>query len=323
MLKRKKEKIWSEKQRIVQEIHRNARKNFPRRSYVMRGINDTFQADLIEMIPWADENRNYRYILVVIDVFSKQAWAKPLKNKSGAEVTQAMAAIFKENPKNIPCNLHTDEGKEFYNAQFQRLMKKHGINHYSTFSSKKASIVERLNRTIMNRIWPLLNLQGSHKWVDHLKSIIDSYNTTKHRTIKMRPVDVNKKNESFLLRTAYKKNQTFNVEDINKKNKFKVNDYVHISKYKSLFEKGYTPNWSTEIFRIVKVISTEPITYHISDLNGERIKGCFYEDELQKTKNSDVYLAEKVIKRKGKKVLVKWLGFDDSHNSWVNANDVL
>lgn len=313
----------SEKQRIVQELHRTVRKNFPRRSYVMRGIHDTFQADLIEMIPWANENQGYRYILMVIDVFSKRAWAKALKNKTGAEVTKAMAAIFETKPNNIPCNLHTDEGKEFYNAQFQNLMKKHGINHYSTYSSKKASIVERLNRTIMNRLWPMLNLQGSHEWLELLQPIIDSYNRTKHRTIKMRPIDVNKKNESILLRTVYRKNQTLNVDRSDKKNKFKVKDYVRISKYKSLFEKGYTPNWSTEIFRIVKVIPTEPITYHISDLNGERIKGCFYEYELLKTKSTDVYLVEKIIRRKGKKVLVKWLGFDDSHSSWINANDVL
>lgn len=311
----------SEKQRIVQELHRAARKNFPRRSYVMRGINDTFQADLIEMIPWARENQGYHYILMVIDVFSKQAWAKALKNKTGPEVTKAMTAIFETNSKDIPRNLHTDEGKEFYNAHFQRLMQKHSINHYSTHSTKKASIVERLNRTIMNRLWPLLNLQGSHKWLEHLQPIIDSYNRTKHRTIKMRPIDVNKNNESILLRTVYRQNQTINVE--NKKSKFKVKDYVRISKYKSLFEKGYTPNWSMEIFQIFKVIPTEPITYHLSDLNGERIKGCFYEHELLKTKNTDVYLVEKVIRRKGNKVLVKWLGFDNSQSSWVNANDVL
>lgn len=315
----------SKKQQIVQELHRGVRKNFPRRKYVMRGINDTFQADLIEMITWAGQNRGYRYILMVIDVFSKRAWAKGLKNKTGAEVTKAMATIFETNPQNIPHNLHTDEGKEFYNAQFQRLMKKHGINHYSTYSTKKASIVERLNRTIMNRLWRQFNLQGSHKWIDKIQSIIDSYNTTKHRTIKMRPINVNEKNQTFLLQTAYKQNQTLNVDDMSSKNKdkFKVNDYVRVSKYKSLFEKGYTPNWSTEIFRIVKVIPTEPVTYHLSDLNGDRIKGCFYGYELQKTKITDVYLVEKIIRRKGNKVLVKWLGFDDSHSSWIDADDVL
>lgn len=312
----------SKKQQIVDELHRNVRKNFPRRSYVMRGINDTFQADLIEMQPWANQNRGYRYILMVIDVFSKQAWAKQLKNKTGVEVTQAMATIFKTNPQNIPVNMHTDQGKEFYNTHFQRLMHTHGINHYSTYSTLKASIVERLNRTIMNRLWRVFNLQGSHKWLNNLQPIMDSYNSTKHRTIQMRPIDVNKQNEADLLRTVYRKNQTLNVY-AKKTNKFKVDDHVRVSKYKSLFEKGYTPNWSTEIFKVVKISPTEPITYRLADMDGERIKGCFYEQELQKTQITDVYLVEKIIRRKGNKVLVKWLGFDDTHSSWINADDVL
>lgn len=313
------------RQKIVEEIHHSARKNFSRRSYVMRGINDTFQADLIEMIPWAQQNRGNRYILIVIDVFSKRAWVKALKNKTGGEVTKAMATIFNENPQHIPRNMHTDEGKEFYNSYFKRLMQSHGINHYSTYTSKKASIVERLNRTIMSRMWRLFNLQGSHKWINSLQPIIDSYNTTKHRTIKMRPIDVNENNQEKLLRTVYRKNQTLNVDDISKlrKNKLKLNDFVRISKYKSLFEKGYTPNWSTEIFRIIKIIPTEPTTYHLADLKGERIKGGFYEKELQKTQITDVYLVEKIIRRKGNKVFVKWLGFDNSYSSWINADDVL
>lgn len=210
------------KNRIIEEIHRSARKNFPRRSYVMRGINDTFQADLIEMIPWANQNRGHRYILIVIDVFSKRAWVKALKNKAGGEVTKAMAAIFNENPDHIPQNMHTDGGKEFYNTQFKRLMQSHGINHYSTYTSMKASIVERLNRTIMSRLWRLFNLQGSHKWTDNLQPIVDSYNTTKHHTIKMRPIDVNKNKEVQLLRTVYRKNQTLSVDEISKQNKNKL-----------------------------------------------------------------------------------------------------
>lgn len=303
----------STRQKVVEEIHRSVRKNFPRRHYVMRGINDTFQADLVEMIPWARQNKGYRYILMVIDVFSKRAWAMPLKNKTGAEVTKAMTSIFTTHPTHIPRNLHTDEGKEFYNQSFQRLMKQHKINHYSTFSTMKASIVERFNRTFFNKLWPQLNLQGSHKWLNHLQPIIRQYNASVHRTIKMRPIDVNEKNEKSLLDTVYKTNQTIMVGG--NKDKFKVNDYVRISKYKSLFEKGYTPNWSTELFRIVRVLPTEPVTYRLVDLNDEEVKGCFYQHELQQTKLTDVYLVEKAIRRKGNKVLVKWLGFDKSHSS--------
>lgn len=308
------------KQQVVDELHQSARRNFPRRNYVMRGLNDTFQADLIEMIPFSRENRGFNYILMVIDVFSKRAWAKALKNKTGEEVTKAMSSIFHEFPKNIPRNLHTDEGKEFYNQHFQRLMKKYAINHYSTYSKMKASIVERLNRTILTKLWRTFNLQGTHKWVTQLQPIIQQYNSTFHRTIKMRPLDVNKQNQNELLQTAYKRNQTLIH---NKRSKFKVNDFVRISKFKSIFEKGYTPNWSTEIFRINKILPTEPVTYRLIDLSDNIIKGCFYSHELLKTQHKDVYLVEKIIRRKGKRLLVKWLGFDDSHSSWIHSDDLV
>lgn len=308
------------KQQVIEELHRSARRNFTRRNYVMRGINDTFQADLIEMIPFSKQNRGYKYILMVIDVFSKRAWAKGLKNKTGKEVTAAMTFIFSENPKHIPRNLHTDEGKEFYNQDFQRLMAKHGINHYSTFSKMKASIVERLNRTILGQLWRQFNLQGTHKWLNNLQPIIKKYNATIHRTIKMKPIDVNAQNQDHLLKTVYKNNQTLKLGEYNK---FKVDDYVRISKFKSIFEKGYTPNWSTEIFRISKLLPTEPTTYNLIDLNNRKIKGCFYSYELHKTQNKEIYLVEKIIKRKGNQLYVKWLGFDHSHSSWINSNDLV
>lgn len=309
------------KKDVVDELHRGARKNFPRRNYVMRGINDTFQADLVEMIPYAHQNKGYRYILMVIDVFSKRAWAKELKNKTGEEVTKAMASIFTDFPNHIPKNLHTDQGKEFYNQHFQKLMKKHGINHYSTYSKLKASIVERFNRTILNKIWQKFSLQGSHNWLTNLKKVIDEYNHSHHRTIQMKPINVTKANEKDLLRTVYKRNEIpFNV-NINKRSKFKRDDHVRISKYKSIFEKGYTPNWSTEIFQISKILPTTPITYLLNDSSKTEIKGCFYQHELQKVKHPDIFLIDKVLKRKGNKLFVKWLGLDDSHSSWIEKKD--
>lgn len=307
-----------QKQQLVAELHRSARRNFPRRKYVMRGLNDTFQADLVEMIPYANQNRGFRYILMVLDVFSKRGWAKELKNKTGEEVTKAMSDIFNKNPDHIPRNLHTDQGKEFYNHHFQKLMQKHGINHYSTFSKMKASIVERFNRTIMNKIWQQFSLQGSHKWLNHLQPTIDMYNSSIHRTIKMRPIDVNAENQNRLLSTVYKENQMIEAK---KKNKFKCGDYVRISKYKTIFEKGYTPNWSTEIFQVTKILPTEPVTYFLKDSDEKPIKGCFYEYELLKAQNHEVYLVEKVVRRKGDKLFVKWLGFDSTHNSWINSTD--
>ena len=100
-----------------------------------------------------------------------------------------------------------------------------------------------------------------------------------------------------------------------------VDDHVKTSKYKNIFSKGYTPNWSEEVFVIKEVKNTVPWTYVINDLNGEEIIGTFYEKELQKT-NQQTFRIEKVIKRKGNKLYVKWKGYNNSLNSWIDKNDV-
>ena len=112
-------------------------------------------------------------------------------------------------------------------------------------------------------------------------------------------------------------------ENSNKKDpKFKVGDHVRISKYKSIFANGYTSNWSEEVFVISNIKNTVPSTYVISDLNGEEITGSFYEKELQKT-NQKEFRIEKVIKRKGDKLYVKWKGYDNSFNSWIDKKDLV
>ena len=137
------------------------------------------------------------------------------------------------------------------------------------------------------------------------------YNNTVHRTIKLKPIDVT--SDSYA---------EYN-EDSNKKDpKFNVGDHVRISKYKSIFAKGYTPNWSEEVFVVSKIKNTVPWTYVVSDLNGEEITGSFYEKELQKT-SQEKFRIEKVIKRKGDKFYVKWKRYDSRFNSWINKKDFI
>ena len=107
-----------------------------------------------------------------------------------------------------------------------------------------------------------------------------------------------------------------------KRPKFKEGDKVRISKYKHIFEKGYTPNWTTEIFTIKKVLPTTPYTYKLKDYQNKPISGGFYEQELLKANVTDIYLMEKIVKRRGNQVLVKWFGFDDSHNTWENKDNL-
>lgn len=303
------------KRQVVKEIHRSARKKFIRRTTDMVGIGDTYQIDLVEMIPYAKENRNFKYILTVIDIFSKFAWAVPIKSKSGKDVTNAMNTILSAG--NVPKNMHSDMGKEFYNAVFQSLMRRYKINHYSTFSAMKAATVERFNRTLKTKMWQQLHYNGSYKWIDLLDKLIYDYNHTKHRTIKMKPSDVDEHNENILLQSAYLYKNILPL-----KPKFKVGDFVRISKYKSAFEKGYEPQWTTEIFSIAKVQYTNPITYLLKDYQKNEVKGAFYELEIQKVKYPDAYLVERILKKSGNKAYVKWLGFDNTHNSWVDIHNI-
>lgn len=303
---------------LVNELHHAARKNFARRQTQMRRIEDSLQADLVEMIPYATKNKNMRYILTVINIFSKKAYARALKNKTGREVTRAMTSILDSIEHSIK-NLHVDRGSEFYNGVMQKMLTDRGIHLYSTFSSKKAAIIERFNRTLKSKMWKIFSLRGSYKWIDILSKLINEYNDTKHRTIGMKPNQVNKRNEQQLLNTVYNYRHTITNTH---KPKFQIGDPVRLSKYKNLFDKGYTPNWTTEIFKIRKIVYTVPITYLIESLSGEEILGTVYAEELQLAKHSDLYLVERIIRKRGDKCYVKWLGFDSSHNSWITKNDI-
>ena len=147
--------------------------------------------------------------------------------------------------------------------------------------------------------------------IDKLADIVDEYNNTKHRTIKMKSIDI--KDNAYI---------DFGKEVNDNDPNFNVGDHVRISKYKNIFAKGYTPNWSEEIFVIKKIKNTVPWTYIINDLNGEEIIGTFYENELQKT-NEEEFRIEKVIKKKDDKLYVKWKGYDSSFNSWNDKKDLV
>lgn len=156
----------------------------------------------------------------------------------------------------------------------------------------------------------------------------------------MKPNEVNSQNEQHLLDTVYNYNRliptataasTVTLFDGRQEQKlqrrsakFKVGDYVRMSKYRTTFEKGYTPNWTTEIFGIRKVqYNTDPITYLLNDYQNREIKGSVYAEELQSVKHPDVYLVEKIIRRRNGQAFVKWLGFSSEHNSWIPEKDII
>jgi len=304
---------------IVNELHRPARIHYATRKVNLRGLLDLYQADLIEMPYSVRLNKGFKYILVVINCFSKYVWCIPMKNKQTSTVSAATEHIF-ESSKVTPVNLQTDEGSEFMSRTFAALMKKYNVNHYQVYSNVKASICERVNRTIKEKLYTRFSLQGNYVWHNIIQPVVDEYNATKHSKTKLAPKDVTKDDERHLLETVYNY-----PTKIVKKCKFKVGDYVRLSKYRGPFVKGYLARWGTEQFRIVERSKQYPEKYKVEDKNGERILGSFYKEELQRIKHPNCFIVEKVLRRdkRKKQVLVKYLGLDTSHNEWINARDIL
>ena len=203
-----------------------------------------------------------------------------------------------------PNKIWVDKGSEFYNNSFQKWLKDNNIEMYSTHNEGKSVVAGRFFRTLKTKIYKYMTSVSKNVYIDKLDDIVDEYNNTNHRTIKMKPVDV--KDNAYI---------DFEKDVNDKVLKFNVGDFVRTSKYKNTFAKGYTPNWSEDVFVVKKVRNTVPWPYVINDLNGEEIIGTFY--ELQKT-NQKEFRIEKVIKRKGDKLYVRWKGYDSSFNSKID-----
>ena len=250
---------------------------------------------------------------MVLDVFSKYGWIIPLKDKKGETVSEAFKTILKEG--RIPGCLWVDKGKEYYNKHMKDLLEKNDIQMYSTENEEKSSVCERWNRTIKTKMRKQFTVQGNTQYLDMLPKILKQYNNTKHNSINMTPIEASKKmNEGIVYFNLYG-----DMEISKQKPKFEIGDKVRISKYKrKVFDKGYTPNWTEEVFTIDKIQYTNPITYKLKDLNNEEIQGSFYEPELLRAKQ-DVFRIDKVIRRdyKKKRALVKWTGYNDNFNSWI------
>ncbi|KAF2885840.1 hypothetical protein ILUMI_20333 [Ignelater luminosus] len=313
---------WLQKQDAY-TIHKPIIRKFPRNKYIVSNIFELWQADLCDMRNLSNYNDGINYILRVIDVFSKKAWAMPLKHKTSTEVINAFKQVF-DASGHTPKHLQTDKGKDFLAQPVQRFFNEHNINFYvANNPDVKAAGVERFNRTLKMYMFRYFTYANSRRYVDVLNSLLDGYNNRHRSSIKMAPNEVNHKNVFEVWNNLYRKGV-----GLMRKPRFKENQLVRISRSKNIFEKGYANNWSDEIFKITKVINRRPPVYRILDLNNESVEGTFYEEELQPVSvdSNSLFKIEKVLGEKGqgknKKYLVKWLGYSDKFNSWVPATDI-
>ena len=219
-------------------------------------------------------DKGFRFLLCAIDIFSKYAWVVPLKDKKGASIVNAFQKILKESDRK-PNKIWVDKGSEFYNSSLKKWLKDTDIEMHSIHNEGKSVVAERFIRTLKSKIYKYITSVSKNVHIDKLDDVVGEYNNTYHRTIKIKPVDV--KHNTYI---------DFDKEVNDKDPKFKLDDYARISKYKNIFAKEYTPNWSEEDFVVSKIKNTVPWTYIINHFNGEEITGTFYEKELQKTNNN-------------------------------------
>ena len=251
-------------------------------------------------------------MLTVIDLFSRFAWAVPLKDKTGPAVRDAFQHIVRTSGRK-PEKLWVDEGKEFYNRSLKKWLADHDIEMYSTHNEGKAVVIERFNRTLKSRMWRHFTAQSKHVYIDALPKLLSQYNNTVHRSIGMNPTEASQNaREPFVQRPSV---------HVAPRPKFEVADQVRVTVNKRHFERGYTPNWTEEVFVVHDVQRTTPVTYRVHDLMDEPIDGTFYEQQLQKTSQTK-FRIDKVLRKRRGQALVKWKGYPDKFNSWVPVHDL-
>jgi transposase InsO family protein len=270
-------------------LHRSVRKRFARNPYTVNNILDVWEMDLVDVQALANHNKGYKYLLTVIDVFSKFLHVVPLKTKTGEAITSAFLSILKDprysNPKRRPIWIRTDRGKEFLNKTFQALLKREGIQFQVCRDPNiKCGIVERVHRTIREKMYKYFTAKNTYRFVDILQKLVNSYNSTIHRSIGLAPAKVT---ESDVL-AIWRRMKARALQIRSTKPKFSVGQHVRISKEKLRFAKGAEQNYTTEIFRIIKVIYRTPRpVYELVDLNNTPIDGHFYGEVMGPVHVSD------------------------------------
>ena len=274
---------WLQNQRSF-SLNKTVRKTFPRARVIVSGLFDQFDADLLYLGQLRESNDGVQHVFVVIDVFSRRAWAEPLKTKEQSHMIQAFKSILRKC-KNKPKRIRSDRGSEFTNQAVQTFLRKSGIHQFFTNNEKQANYAERFIKTLKSKIFRYLAAHNTERYIDVLDKIVKSYNHTFHSSIRMTPVEVNKSNERSLWWDLYSPKRSFTKRRKTVPFKYSVGNLVRASSVRDKLAREYGQDkWTKEIFKIISRFRNNrnyPM-YRLADLKGERIIGTWYEYELQK-----------------------------------------
>lgn len=257
--------------------HKQVKAKFARRKTIVRRLNQQWQGDLSVLISIKKHNKGYKYIFFVIDVLSRKLYTRPLKTKKPLEVSKAFVSIMKKN-KVKPTAFVADRGVEFVGKTFKKMLQEHNIAFFPVYSSKKAAIVERLQRTFKTKMFKVFTGKNTLNWIDILQDLTNAYNNKIHSSIGMAPNNVKKSDENKIIDKLY----TANYKKHLRVKHFIEGDLVRKIDKANIFSKGYSPNFSEEIYKIAQINKTLPITYRIMSENNKVLKGSFYKNQLNK-----------------------------------------
>lgn len=286
-----------------------------------------FQIDTVDISRFSDFNDGYKYLLTCIDVFTKKAFVRALKTKSANEVIVAFKSILTE-AKIPPKTIFADKGSEIKNTKFKKLCRENNIKLMHAENEVHGAVVERFNRSLQVLCYKYITQTDIPRYIPQLQNIVKTYNSRYHRSIKMSPDEAEKpENQKRLFETRNLQLSKVVKKYKSKKPNYNIGDHVRVKRWKHAFNRGYEEQFSEEIFIITKVLRRKPIvTYVLKDLLDEKVAGSWYENELSRTITQDVFKIEKIIKwrNRGRKrqALVKWRGYNEKFNSWVDESDI-
>jgi hypothetical protein len=308
-------------------LHRGARRKFKRRRYVVNGIGHLFQCDLLDMQRVASVNDGMRFILTCIDCFTRRLWAIPIPNKEPGSVIIALQRIFRDLK---PFYLSFDSGLEFTARSVQLFLKENDVKYYTTIDQMKSAFVERVNRTLRERMTRYFTSKGTERYMDVLQQFVTAYNNTKHSAHGMIPLKILSADVQKVWHRLYSGDGRYKaLPAASAYRAVQVKDRVRLARSRGPFEKrSATYNWTPEVFTVTKVTRGNPPMYNVNDDKERPIRGRLYKEEVQlinKDRGGE-YLIDKILSTRGKgttrEVLVSWVGYPKEFNSWLKESQL-
>lgn len=330
-------KDWLETNRTY-SLYKRVRRVKRRPRVVVAGIDDQFDADLADLSApdYVEHNNGVRFLLVVIDIFTRYLWVRPLKNKYSDTVVKAFKAIFKKS-KRRPRRIRSDRGSEFTAKTSQDYFKSENIVQIFTGNEVQANYVERVIQTLKTKLFRYMATNDTRRYIDVLPDIVKSYNSTYHTGIGAVPKDIDKSDERRLWWNMYLTKEKYNPQEAKRRQQrglqlfaFNVGDKVRINLLKKAFKREYDQKWSGEVYLIRRRFVRDRLPmYLLQDYAGEALKGSFYQNELQRVQipNDSLFVVDSILDRKQEKgvtkVKVHFKDWPARFDRWVRETDLV